>query len=93
MKFGWWRGPDVHGALSIRGREVGSALQARASVPDGYGDTGFQASGIYFPVPGCYEVTGAAGGTSLSFVTLVEPCSALDELPIARQRAYSICGA
>jgi hypothetical protein len=42
-----------------------------ASVPSGYGDTGFQASGVYFPTEGCWQVTGKVASTSLTFVTFV----------------------
>ncbi|MDE3111597.1 MAG: hypothetical protein KGK34_01490 [Chloroflexota bacterium] len=40
-------------------------------MPDGYGDTGFQASGVLFPTEGCWEITGAVGNSTLTFVTLV----------------------
>ena len=69
-KFPWWRG--VPGTLRIAGRRLdGSASPLRARVPEGYGSTGFQSSGIIFPGAGCWRVTGAAGGATLSFVTLV----------------------
>lgn len=69
-KFGWYR--SVPGTLQITGRRLdGAAPPLRADVPSGYGEMGFQASGIYFPTPGCWEVTGAMATTSLSFVTLV----------------------
>lgn len=69
-KFGWWRG--VTGALRIDGRHVdGPAPPLRASIPDGYGDTGFQSTAITFPVEGCWEVTGRAGDAALTFTTLV----------------------
>jgi outer membrane murein-binding lipoprotein Lpp len=69
-KFGWWRA--VSGTLSITGQRLdGAAPPLTASVPDGYGDSGFQSSGITFPSAGCWEVTGRAGGASLTFVTLV----------------------
>lgn len=42
-----------------------------AEIPEGYGDTGFQASTIIFPTVGCWEVTGRAGDAELSFVTRV----------------------
>jgi hypothetical protein len=70
MKFGWWR--LVPGTLQITGRRLdGAAPAVRANVPSGYGDLGFQSSGVYFPTPGCWEVTGTVGTASLSFVTLV----------------------
>jgi hypothetical protein len=38
---------------------------------EGYGDLGFQAGFIYFLSAGCWEITGKAGDTSLTYVTLV----------------------
>jgi hypothetical protein len=91
MKFPWWRAPDIHGALHIIGHERTLGFPVRADIPDGYGDTGFQASGIVFPVEGCYQVTGEAGGAQLTFVTMVRPCSAIAEMPPAERALYSIC--
>ncbi len=69
-KLGWWRG--VAGKLAIGGRRLdASAPPLRAHVPDGYGVTGFQATGIIFPTAGCWKVTGKVGGASLTFVVLV----------------------
>jgi hypothetical protein len=70
MKFGWWR--KVPGALTITGRRLDApAPPLTASVPSGYGDTGFQASGVFFPAEGCWQVTGKVANTSLTFVTFV----------------------
>jgi hypothetical protein len=70
MKFGWWR--KVAGALTITGRRLDAPAPAlTASVPSGYGDTGFQASGVFFPTEGCWQVTGKVASTSLTFVTFV----------------------
>jgi hypothetical protein len=53
MKFPWWRG--VEGKLTIQGRRLdAAAAPLRAEVPEGYGDTGFQASEIIFPTTGCW---------------------------------------
>lgn len=69
-KFPWWRG--VTGSLRIEGRRLdGTSAPLSASIPDGYGPTGFQASSVAFPTEGCWEVTGRAGEASLTFVTLV----------------------
>jgi hypothetical protein len=69
-KFGWWRG--VPGKLRVDGRRLdGQAPPLTAHIPDGYGDSGFQSSGITFPTKGCSRVTGRVGDASLSFVTLV----------------------
>jgi hypothetical protein len=91
MKFPWWRGPNVHGALHINGHELTLTLPVRAGISDGYGDAGFQASGIIFPVEGCYEIAGEAGGVEVTFVTLVRPRSALAELPPSLRALYAIC--
>jgi hypothetical protein len=92
MKFPWWRGPDVHGALHIQGHELTLGLPVRAEISNSYGDTGFQASGIIFPIDGCYEIVGEAGGVELTFVTLVRPCSALVELAPSLRANYAISG-
>jgi len=70
MKFPWWRG--VRGELTIQGRRLDAlAPPLRASIPGGYGDTGFQATSLIFPTVGCWEVTGKVGDASLTFVTRV----------------------
>ncbi len=70
MKWPWWRG--VRGKLTIEGRRLdGPAPPLRARIPEGYGDIGFQASGLIFPTEGCWEVTGKVGEASLTFVTRV----------------------
>ncbi len=69
-KFGWWR--EANGKLKIEGRRLDApAPPVRASVPDGYGDAGFQATRIIFPTDGCWQATGSVGGASLTFVLLV----------------------
>jgi len=90
MKFPWWRGPGVHGRLHIRGQELAVGVPVRADTGD-YGHTGFNASEIIFPVAGCYQITGEADGATLTFVTMVQPCSALWDLPVSQRKHYSIC--
>lgn len=69
MKFGWWRA--VPGELRIEGRRLDApAPPLRAYIPRGYNKS-FQATGLIFPTPGCWEVTGRVGEASLSFVTRV----------------------
>jgi len=65
-KLPWWRG--VTGMLTIEGRRLDGGGEFSASVPDGYGDSGFQAAGVYFSVEGCWEVLGRTGSTQLKFV-------------------------
>jgi hypothetical protein len=70
MKFPWWR--EATGRLRIEGRRTdGSGRPLSASVPDAYGERGFQPTGIHFPTQGCWEVTGRVGDASLTFVTFV----------------------
>ena len=72
MKFGWTRGEGVRGKLKIHGRRLDAAAPPlRARIPDGYGETGFQATALIFPMEGCWEVTGEVGETRLTFVTRV----------------------
>jgi hypothetical protein len=70
MKFGWWRA--VPGQLRITGRRLDAAAPPlRADIPDGYGPTGFQATGVILPTVGCWEVTGSVGDSTLTFVTFL----------------------
>jgi hypothetical protein len=70
MKFWWWRGG--RGRLTITGRRLdATAPPLRARIPEGYGDTGFQATALIFPTVGCWQVTGKVGESRLTFVTLV----------------------
>ena len=70
IKLPWWRG--VEGKLTIQGRRLDApAPPLKAMIPEGYGNSGFQASGLIFPTTGCWEVTGRMGNTDLTFVILV----------------------
>ena len=72
MKFGWYRGEGLHGKLIIHGKRLdASAPPLRAFIPEGYADTGFQATGIIFPTEGCWQVTGEVAYARLTFVTRV----------------------
>ena len=44
---------------------------AGAEVSDGYGDRGFQASGVIFPTGGYWEITGQVGAARLTLVNVV----------------------
>lgn len=69
-KWAWFR--HVPGELTIEGHRLDApAPPLEADVPDGYGDRGFQVSGLFFPTPGCWEITGYVGGERLTFVVLV----------------------
>jgi hypothetical protein len=70
MKWPWWR--SVKGRLTVTGwRLDADGPPLTAEVPSGYGNRGFQPSGITFPTEGCWRVTGAVGTARLTFVTLV----------------------
>jgi dipeptidyl aminopeptidase/acylaminoacyl peptidase len=69
-KLPWWRG--VTGTLTIEGRRLDGIGEFSAQVPEGYGDSGFQASGVYFSDEGCWEVLGRAGSDKLRFVVDVK---------------------
>lgn len=72
MKFPWWRGEGVRGQLEIVGRLLDrEGPGAYGEVPSGYGESGFQASGIVFSGTGCWEVTGRVGEAELTFVQRV----------------------
>src|SRR5207248_1340578 len=56
VKFPWWRGGE--GKLIITGRRLDApAPPMKALIPEGYGDVGFQASGLIFPSIGCWEIS------------------------------------
>jgi len=70
VKFPWWR--IAHGDLAIVTRRLDAATAPQsAEVPGGYGDTGFQVSGLGFSSPGCWQVSGTVGDKTLTFVVNV----------------------
>jgi hypothetical protein len=71
VKVGWYRPEGAE--LEITGRRMdGNAPPLEAHVPCCY-PTRFQATGLYFPASGCWEVTARAAESVLSFVVWVEP--------------------
>ena len=77
MKWAWYR--YVSGRLTIEGRRLDApAPPLEADIPDGYGDSGFQVSGLTFPSAGCWEITGRVGDASLTFVVIVAVPAATD---------------
>lgn len=69
-KFMWWR--LKVGQLTIQAVRLDVATAAvRGETADGYGDSGFQPSGIAFTEEGCWQVTGRLGDDTLTFVILV----------------------
>jgi hypothetical protein len=71
IKVGWFRPAGAE--LLITGQRLdGEAPPLDAEASCCY-PTRFQASGLYFPTEGCWEVTAKAADSKLSFVVWVEP--------------------
>ena len=71
LKVGWFRPAGAE--LVITGQRLdGEAPPLEAEAPCCYA-TRFQASGLYFPTAGCWEVTATAADSKLTFVVWVEP--------------------
>jgi hypothetical protein len=68
--MGWFRPAAAN--LEITGQRIDAqAPPLEAHIPCCY-PTRFQATGLYFPTAGCWEVTAKAGQSELSFVVWVE---------------------
>lgn len=71
IKMGWFR--PAGAVLEITGQRVDAQAPAlEAHVPCCY-PTRFQATGVYFPTEGCWEVKAKAADSELSFFVRVEP--------------------
>lgn len=69
-KMGWFR--PAGATLEITGRRLdGQAPSLEGEFPCCY-PTRFQASGLYFPTEGCWEVSARAADSELKFVVEVE---------------------
>lgn len=88
-KFPWWR--LAAGELAVETKRLEASDWVQGSAPAGYGQTGFNPSGLVFDGQGCWEVTGRAGEQSLSFVVWVCPTDDFGERVSAVGR--EACGA
>jgi hypothetical protein len=78
LKVLWYR--SVAGKLTVEGRRLdASASDLQADIPEGYGSSGYQSSGLIFPTEGCWEVIGRVADKELRFVVNVHPA---EEHPI-----------
>jgi hypothetical protein len=79
QKIAWWREKgSAFGKLRVTGKRLDAeAPPLTAHIPSGYANTwGFQASGLYFPTPGCWQVVARVGLTQrYVFVVNVVPAS------------------
>lgn len=76
-KFPWW--PAVTGTLTIAAHRLdgpSAGFHAQTSGPSSIGNSRFIPSGLYWPAPGCWQVTGTISGHSLTFVTWVSTAAA-----------------
>lgn len=70
-KMGWFR--PAGAPLEITGQRLDAdSLPLEAEIPCCY-PTRFQATGLYFPTAGCWEVTARAEDHELTFIVQVEP--------------------
>jgi len=70
-KVGWFRPAGVN--LEITGQRLDAkAPLMKAEIPCCY-PTRFQATGLYFPTEGCWEVIAKAEDSELTFIVRVEP--------------------
>jgi hypothetical protein len=71
VKMGWFRPAGAE--LKITGQRLDSmAPPLETHVPCCY-PTRFQATGLYFPMEGCWEITARAADSVLSFTVWVDP--------------------
>jgi hypothetical protein len=71
VKVGWFR--PAGAVLAISGQRTdGAAPLLDSHVPCCY-PTRFQATGLIFPAPGCWQITAQAAGSELSFTVWVAP--------------------
>jgi len=71
VKTGWFR--PAGAALEITGQRMDAqAPPLHAHIPCCY-PTRFQATGLFFPTEGCWEVRAKAAESALAFVVWVEP--------------------
>jgi hypothetical protein len=81
--WAWWWGKTAGGDykvlwvrpgqwLRVSGKRLdGDSEPMQPQIPDGYYNT-YQASGLYFPKPGCWQVDAIASGQSLRFVVRIQ---------------------
>ncbi len=87
-KFPWWRLSP--GELAVETKRLGGGEPVQGSAPTGYGQTGFNPSGLVFDGQGCWELVGHLGDESLSVVVWVCPTEHFGERVLDADR--EACG-
>ena len=86
----WWREPGVQGAITVAARRLdGPTAPIDVDFEGTPTQQGQQPGGLRFPTPGCWELTGTAGGKHLTIVALVVPRPATATPRIAPSRTAS----
>jgi hypothetical protein len=73
-KLPWW--PVVPGTLTVTARRLGgpsAGFHGQVAQPAHIGKARFIPSGLIWPAPGCWQVTGTIAGHSLTFTAWVTP--------------------
>ena len=79
-KIPWWL--YIPGPVEITARRVdGVGLELKTRTSEGYGDIGFNPSGIGFTSEGCWRVSGSTGGQALTFVLFVRRAAPGEDAP------------
>jgi hypothetical protein len=71
-KFPWW--PVIPGKLAITARRLdgpSAGFHSQVAEPGSIGKARFIPSGLFWPAPGCWQVTATVSGRSLTFVAWV----------------------
>lgn len=71
-KFPWW--PVIPGKLAVTARRLdgpSAGFHSQVAEPGSIGQARFIPSGLLWPAPGCWRVTGTISGHSLTFVAWV----------------------
>jgi hypothetical protein len=72
MSFPWWRSQSVNGPLEVTAKQLdGNASLLMSEVTETVDEHGYQTSSLVFPNEGCWQITAAVGGTSLTIVVYI----------------------
>ncbi len=85
-KILWWRGrPGDLQVVALR-RDARAEVH-HVDIPDGYGDQGYQADGVYIPTAGCWEIVGWTRSDELHFTIYAQLLEA-DEIDCIMRNGF-----